>query len=55
MSDKLLSSRLDIVGTSVAGNGKEYVAIVEHKTLPFYGVQFHPEKSQFETKNLVLR
>jgi hypothetical protein len=31
MSDKLLSERLDIVGTSVGSNGKEYVAIVRHK------------------------
>jgi hypothetical protein len=51
MGDKLLSSSLDIVGTSVAANGIEYVAIVKHKTLPFYGVQSHPEKSQFEKKN----
>jgi hypothetical protein len=50
LSDKVLSGRLDIVGTSVGSNGKEYVAIVKHKKLPFYGVQFHPEKSQFEKK-----
>lgn len=50
LRDKLLSGRLDIVGTSVGSNGKEYVAIVKHKKMPFYGVQFHPEKSQFEKK-----
>lgn len=28
--------------------GKEFVAILEAKQFPFYGVQFHPEKPSFE-------
>lgn len=26
------------------------VAVIEHRQFPFYGVQFHPEKNQFESK-----
>lgn len=51
MSDPVLKKTMDIVGTSVAPNGKEYVAIMQHKKYPFYGLQSHPEKSQFEKKN----
>lgn len=32
------------------GKGKEFVAGAELKGLPFFGVQFHPEKSLFEWK-----
>lgn len=28
--------------------GKRYVAAVEHRTLPFFGIQFHPEKNMFD-------
>ncbi|XP_045766244.1 gamma-glutamyl hydrolase A-like isoform X2 [Maniola jurtina] len=31
-------------------NGVSFVASIEHKRYPFYGVQFHPEKSSFEWK-----
>lgn len=29
-------------------NGFEFVSTIEHLTYPFYGVQFHPEKSLYE-------
>ena len=32
-----------ILATAVDRRGQEYVAAAEHRTLPFYGVQFHPE------------
>lgn len=44
-----LSSRFDILGTSVDRNGKEFVATIEGKDgLPIYATQWHPEKALFE-------
>ncbi|KAM3966326.1 gamma-glutamyl hydrolase A [Aphomia sociella] len=31
-------------------NGVKFIATIEHNRYPFYGVQFHPEKSSFEWK-----
>ncbi|XP_026731422.1 gamma-glutamyl hydrolase A-like [Trichoplusia ni] len=31
-------------------NGVKFIATIEHTRYPFYGVQFHPEKSSFEWK-----
>lgn len=31
-------------------SGIEFIATIEHTRYPFYGVQFHPEKSSFEWK-----
>lgn len=39
-----------IIGTSRSDpeyGGKKFVAMAEHKSLPFYMVQFHPEHIQF--------
>lgn len=47
---KLLSERMEIIATGTAPNGKEFIAIVQDKKYPFYGVQFHPEKNTFEKK-----
>lgn len=38
---KILSKNQDV-------NGIEFVSSVEHKKYPFYGIQFHPEKVQYE-------
>ena len=35
----------NVVTTSHDRKGVEYVSMIEGKNLPFYGVQFHPEKS----------
>ncbi|KAL5292056.1 GGH family protein [Megaselia abdita] len=43
--DSLRGLDWTILSTAKDRNGKPFVAAVEHKTLPFYGVQFHPEKS----------
>jgi gamma-glutamyl hydrolase len=32
-----------ILATAVDRRGQEYIAAIEHKEQPFYGVQFHPE------------
>uniref|UniRef100_A0A182Q613 folate gamma-glutamyl hydrolase n=1 Tax=Anopheles farauti TaxID=69004 RepID=A0A182Q613_9DIPT len=29
-------------------NGMEFISTIEHKTYPFYGIQFHPEKNIYE-------
>jgi len=29
-------------------NGREFVSTVEHKTMPYFGTQWHPEKNNFE-------
>lgn len=29
-------------------NGLEFISTVEHRSYPFYGVQFHPEKNLYE-------
>jgi gamma-glutamyl hydrolase len=36
----------NILATSVADNGKEYVAAIEAKYFPVYGVQWHPERQR---------
>jgi len=43
----ILSNEINIIGTSRSENGKNFVAMAEHKDLPFYFVQFHPETNQF--------
>jgi gamma-glutamyl hydrolase len=39
---------IEILATSVDHNGLRYVAAFESKTMPFYAVQFHPEKTPYE-------
>lgn len=41
---ELLSSRFDLLGTSVDRAGKEFTATMEGKTLPIYSTQWHAEK-----------
>mmetsp|Transcript_27625 Transcript_27625/g.42265 ORF Transcript_27625/g.42265 Transcript_27625/m.42265 type:complete len:376 (-) Transcript_27625:148-1275(-) len=47
-NDPGLSSFFDVIATSFDGNGREFVSVIEAKSYPFYGVQFHPEKPNFE-------
>ncbi|KAM3127512.1 hypothetical protein pb186bvf_020392 [Paramecium bursaria] len=44
----LLDSFFDITSYSYDEVEKEYIASIEAKEYPFYAVQFHPEKHQFE-------
>jgi gamma-glutamyl hydrolase len=43
-----------LLGSSKTGihhDGSEFVAMIEHKRYPIYGVQYHPEKIMFERQN----
>ncbi|XP_058834886.1 gamma-glutamyl hydrolase-like isoform X2 [Topomyia yanbarensis] len=37
-----------VMSTNRDWNGLEFISSIEHKTLPFYGTQFHPEKNIYE-------
>jgi len=47
-----VSNNYNVLGTSLDMEGVEYIAIVEHKYLPIFGTQFHPEKVMFEWNEL---
>ncbi|XP_045592053.2 gamma-glutamyl hydrolase isoform X2 [Procambarus clarkii] len=46
-----LSDEFKMLATSNDYNGLEYVALLEHRDLPIFASQFHPEKNPFEWKN----
>ena len=48
----VLSKEVNILATSISKNNKTFVSIMEHKKYPFFGVQWHPEKTQFENSSL---
>lgn len=43
-----LVGNFSVLSTNVDRKGKVFVSTVEHKTLPFYASQWHPEKNGFE-------
>lgn len=51
-ANKPLKETFNVVAYYTANNGK-YVAMMQHKKYPIYGVQFHPEKILFEHKRRV--
>lgn len=50
--ENFTSSGLDqswrIIATNKDKDGLEFISAFEHKTFPYYGVQFHPEKNLYE-------
>ncbi|CAH0547473.1 unnamed protein product [Brassicogethes aeneus] len=46
-----LDKEWKILSTNKDEHGEEFVSMMESTKQPFYGVQFHPEKSPFEFKN----
>ena len=48
ISNPILNEIFVITSISKTENGTTFVSSVEAKELPFYGIQFHPEKSPFE-------
>ena len=47
-TNKQLGGQVQVLATTKLETGEEIVSMVRHRTLPFIGVQFHPEKIQFE-------
>lgn len=47
-SNQDLSELFTVLGYAKDRKGKKFVAMVEAKGYPIYGVQFHPEKANFE-------
>jgi gamma-glutamyl hydrolase len=43
-----LSKNFNLLAVNWDAHGQEYIALVEHKKLPIYASQFHPEKNGFE-------
>uniref|UniRef100_U5EYI6 folate gamma-glutamyl hydrolase n=1 Tax=Corethrella appendiculata TaxID=1370023 RepID=U5EYI6_9DIPT len=48
MSALNLDREWRIMSTNRDWNGLEFISTIEHKTMPFYGIQFHPEKNIYE-------
>eukprot|EP01017_Pseudomicrothorax_dubius_P029883 TRINITY_DN3670_c0_g1_i2.p1 TRINITY_DN3670_c0_g1~~TRINITY_DN3670_c0_g1_i2.p1 ORF type:complete len:362 (-),score=92.51 TRINITY_DN3670_c0_g1_i2:29-1114(-) len=46
--NKKLARFWRLLATTKSANGSRFVSAVEHKSLPFFAVQFHPERSIFE-------
>jgi len=43
-----LSSMYTVLSTNIDRAGKPFISTIEGKTVPFYAVQWHPEKNPFE-------
>lgn len=43
-----LSSFYNVLATNVDRQGVEFISVIEGKKYPVYGIQFHPEKNNFE-------
>jgi Glutamine amidotransferase class-I len=48
LNDANIFDNLNILATSVDNESLRYIAAYESKDMPFYGVQFHPEKPPYE-------
>lgn len=47
-SDGSLHDNFNLLAVNWDAHGDQYIALVEHKKLPIYASQFHPEKNAFE-------
>lgn len=48
MRNSELTDMFHITSTNVDRQGKAFVSTIESKTYPIYGIQYHPEKNNFE-------
>jgi gamma-glutamyl hydrolase len=46
--DKNLADLFNVLAVNVDRQGKPFVSVMEAKKWPVYGIQFHPEKANFE-------
>jgi len=53
-ADKALADFWEITSTSVDREGKVFVSTLEGKTMPFYALQWHPEKPIYEWEDRLL-
>ena len=51
-NNPILMKEYNLLGTSVAKNGIEFVANIEHKKYPIVSNQWHPEKNPYERGHL---
>ena len=52
-NNKYAKDNIEILSTTKLENNKNIVSMIKHKQYPFIGVQFHPEKIQFEHRSSV--
>lgn len=45
--NNMLIEDFEILATSIDKNGRPFVAVIEHRKWPIFGVQFHPEKIRY--------
>lgn len=50
---KRFKDSIDILSTTTLESGESVVSMIKHKKYPFIGVQFHPEKIQYEHRSSV--
>ncbi|XP_008214312.2 chitobiosyldiphosphodolichol beta-mannosyltransferase isoform X2 [Nasonia vitripennis] len=43
-----LTNKFRVMSVNHDWNGQEFISTLEHVSMPFYGVQFHPEKNAYE-------
>jgi hypothetical protein len=46
-SDSYVQENINIVATTVTVHNQKVIAAFQHKTYPYFGIQFHPEFGQF--------
>jgi len=51
--NKWLRDSIDVLSTTNLEEGQNVVSMIKHRKYPFIGVQFHPEKIQFEHRSSV--
>lgn len=47
-TDNGLAKEWKVLSTNLNSRGLKFISSVEHKVLPFVGIQFHPEKNAYE-------
>lgn len=52
-SNAALKDQIDILSTTTLESGENVISMIKHRKYPFIGVQFHPEKIQYEHRSSV--